>query len=75
MSQRNYFGTDGIRGKVGLSNINPEFVLKLGWALGRVLANGQRKKLLSVRTRVYLVTCWNQHWKQACLQPESMSVY
>ncbi|VEB31760.1 phosphoglucomutase/phosphomannomutase [Legionella pneumophila] len=28
MSQRKYFGTDGIRGHVGLSNINPEFVLK-----------------------------------------------
>jgi phosphoglucosamine mutase len=46
MSQRKYFGTDGIRGKVGSSNINPEFVLKLGWAVGRVLANGQRKKVL-----------------------------
>lgn len=46
MSQRKYFGTDGIRGQVGLSNINPEFVLKLGWAVGRVLANGQRKKVL-----------------------------
>lgn len=43
MHQRKYFGTDGIRGKVGLSNINPEFVLKLGWAVGRVLVNGQRK--------------------------------
>ncbi|NSL18078.1 phosphoglucosamine mutase [Tatlockia micdadei] len=46
MSQRKYFGTDGIRGKVGLSNINPEFVLKLGWAVGRVLANGHRKKII-----------------------------
>lgn len=46
MSQRKYFGTDGIRGQVGLSNINPEFMLKLGWAVGRVLANGQRKKVL-----------------------------
>jgi phosphoglucosamine mutase len=46
MSQRKYFGTDGIRGQVGSSNINPEFVLKLGWAVGRVLANGQRKKVL-----------------------------
>lgn len=46
MSQRKYFGTDGIRGKVGSSNINPEFVLKLGWAVGRVLANCQRKKVL-----------------------------
>ena len=31
-----YFGTDGIRGQVGNSLINPEFVLKLGWAAGRV---------------------------------------
>lgn len=46
MSQRKYFGTDGIRGHVGLSNINPEFVLKLGWAVGRVLANGERKKVV-----------------------------
>ncbi|WP_058534449.1 phosphoglucosamine mutase [Legionella saoudiensis] len=46
MSQRKYFGTDGIRGHVGLSNINPEFVLKLGWAVGRVLANGHRKKVV-----------------------------
>ena len=46
MSQRKYFGTDGIRGQVGSSNINPEFMLKLGWAVGRVLANGERKKVL-----------------------------
>lgn len=46
MNQRKYFGTDGIRGKVGSSNINPEFVLKLGWAVGRVLVNGNRKKVL-----------------------------
>jgi len=46
MSQRKYFGTDGIRGHVGLSSINPEFVLKLGWAVGRVLANGHRKKVV-----------------------------
>jgi phosphoglucosamine mutase len=46
MSQRKYFGTDGIRGHVGLSNINPEFVLKLGWAIGRVLGNGYRNKVV-----------------------------
>ena len=38
--QRKYFGTDGIRGTVGTHPITPEFVLKLGWAAGRVLANG-----------------------------------
>lgn len=46
MVVRKYFGTDGIRGTVGSSNINPEFILKLGWAVGRVLANGHRKKVI-----------------------------
>lgn len=36
---RKYFGTDGIRGRVGQFPITPEFVLRLGWAAGRVLAN------------------------------------
>ncbi|HUP92324.1 MAG TPA: phosphoglucosamine mutase [Solimonas sp.] len=34
---RKYFGTDGIRGRVGESPMTPEFALKLGWAAGRVL--------------------------------------
>lgn len=34
---RNYFGTDGVRGKVGESPITPDFVLRLGYAAGRVL--------------------------------------
>lgn len=46
MNTRKYFGTDGIRGCVGESSINPEFVLKLGWAIGKVLVNGERKKVL-----------------------------
>jgi phosphoglucosamine mutase len=37
---RKYFGTDGIRGRVGEQPINAEFMLKLGWAAGRVLGNG-----------------------------------
>lgn len=45
-SIRQYFGTDGIRGYVGRGHINPEFILKLGWAVGRVLANGDRKKVI-----------------------------
>lgn len=36
---KQYFGTDGIRGRVGESVITPEFVMKLGYAAGRVLAN------------------------------------
>jgi phosphoglucosamine mutase len=34
---KKYFGTDGIRGKVGKHPITAEFMLKLGWATGRVL--------------------------------------
>jgi len=36
---RKYFGTDGIRGRVGEHPITAEFMLKLGWATGRVLAS------------------------------------
>jgi len=43
---KKYFGTDGIRGKVGDSLITPEFALKLGWAAGRVLAKSGNKKVL-----------------------------
>lgn len=47
MSGRKYFGTDGIRGKVGEGAITPEFVLKLGWAVGHAFKEqGQRGKVL-----------------------------
>ncbi|MEY1579658.1 phosphoglucosamine mutase [Providencia manganoxydans] len=53
MSNRNYFGTDGIRGKVGDSPITPDFVLKLGWAAGKVLArHGSRKIIIGKDTRI-----------------------
>lgn len=44
MSERKYFGTDGIRGTVGQFPITPEFVLKLGWAAGKVL--GKKGKIV-----------------------------
>ncbi|OGT89972.1 MAG: phosphoglucosamine mutase [Gammaproteobacteria bacterium RIFOXYA12_FULL_61_12] len=44
--KRKYFGTDGIRGRVGDDKINPEFILKLGWAAGRVLGQGVDGKIL-----------------------------
>ena len=43
---RKYFGTDGIRGRVGAGAITPEFVLKLGWAAGKVFAKSGRSKLI-----------------------------
>jgi len=38
---RRWFGTDGIRGRVGEGPISPDFMLKLGWAAGRVLGAGR----------------------------------
>ncbi len=50
---RHYFGTDGVRGKVGIWPITPEFVLKLGWAVGKVLARqGSGKVLIGKDTRI-----------------------
>jgi phosphoglucosamine mutase len=43
---RKYFGTDGIRGRVGSGPINPEFMLKLGWAAGKVFAQSGRSKII-----------------------------
>lgn len=53
MSKHQYFGTDGIRGKVGEDPITPGFVLKLGWAAGKVLArHGSRKIIIGKDTRI-----------------------
>lgn len=38
---RQYFGTDGIRGEVGVSPITPDFVMRLGYAAGKVLAQAE----------------------------------
>lgn len=47
MSERKYFGTDGIRGRVGEYPITPEFMLKLGWAAGQAFKrDGQRNSVL-----------------------------
>ncbi|GLP97074.1 phosphoglucosamine mutase [Paraferrimonas sedimenticola] len=53
MTQRKFFGTDGIRGKVGEGKLTPELVLKLGWAAGRVLARrGTNKVIVGKDTRI-----------------------
>ena len=50
---RKYFGTDGVRGRVGEGVITPEFVLKLGWAVGQVFAReGRSKVLIGKDTRI-----------------------
>jgi phosphoglucosamine mutase len=46
LAMKQYFGTDGIRGKVGQWPITAEFMLKLGWAAGRVFAESGRGRIL-----------------------------
>jgi phosphoglucosamine mutase len=43
---RKYFGTDGVRGRFGEGAITPEFVLKLGWAVGRILGTEAKSRVL-----------------------------
>src|SRR5688500_3651176 len=43
MSARKYFGTDGIRGRVGQGPISADFMLRLGAAAGRVLVGDGRE--------------------------------
>ncbi|MEY4194380.1 MAG: hypothetical protein RLZZ226_748 [Pseudomonadota bacterium] len=52
--KKNYFGTDGIRGTVGVYPITPDFVLKLGWAAGQVFAreSGNHEVLIGKDTRI-----------------------
>lgn len=43
---RKYFGTDGIRGRVGQSPVTPDFMMKLGWAAGKVFASNKHSKVV-----------------------------
>ncbi|MEK9585409.1 MAG: phosphoglucosamine mutase, partial [Halieaceae bacterium] len=51
---RQFFGTDGIRGEVGQYPVTADFMLKLGWAAGRVFASADRQThvLIGKDTRV-----------------------
>jgi len=50
---REFFGTDGIRGRVGVHPMTAEVVMKLGWAAGTVLASkGNRQGLIGKDTRI-----------------------
>ncbi|MDP2229097.1 MAG: phosphoglucosamine mutase [Moraxellaceae bacterium] len=44
--KKTYFGTDGIRGRVGEAPITPEFALQLGWAAGKALARQGRASVV-----------------------------
>ena len=50
---RKYFGTDGIRGRVGEDPITPDFMMRLGWAAGKVFAgNNGNKVIIGKDTRI-----------------------
>lgn len=50
---RKYFGTDGVRGRVGEYPITPDFVMKLGWAAGKVFAEqGKSQIMIGKDTRI-----------------------
>ena len=51
---RKFFGTDGIRGRVGDGVMTPEFVLKLGWAAGRVLCKNNNNLVLIWQGYAYI---------------------
>lgn len=51
--EKRYFGTDGIRGRVGSHPITPEFMLKLGWAVGMAFKRqGECRVLIGKDTRI-----------------------
>lgn len=55
MKKRRFFGTDGIRGRVGMEPITPQTVVKLGWAAGTVfsrMGKGAAKVIIGKDTRV-----------------------
>jgi phosphoglucosamine mutase len=58
---RKYFGTDGIRGKVGVHPITPEFIIKLAYAAGKVLIkeknSRKRPTVLIGKILAYLAIC------------------
>ena len=52
-NQKKYFGTDGIRNRVGKGMISPDQVLKLGWATGKVMKEqGQTSVMIGKDTRI-----------------------
>ena len=51
---RKYFGTDGVRGKVGEAPITPDFVMRLGYAAGKVLVAAEHESLHGERPAVLI---------------------
>ncbi|MCH8104334.1 MAG: phosphoglucosamine mutase [Proteobacteria bacterium] len=50
---RQFFGTDGIRGRVGIPPMTVDFIMKLGWAAGKVLSQqGQGSVVIGKDTRI-----------------------
>jgi phosphoglucosamine mutase len=68
---RKFFGTDGIRGRVGKPPITPDFALKLAYAAGKVLSRADvapphrdGPRCSSARTRASPATCSRPPWSR-----------
>ena len=57
--KRRYFGTDGVRGKVGVSPITPDFVMRPGGQLVGFCPTARAERSSSVKTLELAVTCLN----------------
>ena len=55
---RKYFGTDGIRGRVGEYPITPDFVLRLGWAVGKVFSSRGDDQTLILTGKDTRISCY-----------------
>ncbi len=65
MSNRKYFGTDGIRGREAKCLGHPDFVLKLGWAAGKCWRVMVRVKIIiGKKMRVFQAICWSPRWRR-----------
>ena len=63
---RQYFGTDGIRGRVGQAPISPEFFMRLAQAVGQHLLS-ERKQAKVVIGKDTRNSCWSLHLNQALI--------
>ena len=55
---RKYFGTDGVRGRVGTFPITPDFALRLGYAAGKVLASRRKKPAVIIGKDTRCIYGW-----------------
>ena len=64
--EKKYFGTDGIRGKVGQSPITPDWCVHLGWAIGRYFLNNNANVVVDGNDKVGAAIFGQRYSKISC---------